>query len=305
MNHFLPTSLTNLHKFSISEIEQDLLTHNRRCIKIIINGDQIQLIKMNNHTYKKCRTNFVMYFLRKVVEKYTDINTTFFLNIDDWSSTINDVPIFVFSKRNYHKNTILFPDYLFLQNYAIYGGRNKNKKARRTHDDPGKSFNSIIKKWNNKTQYQHKWDKCFFRAGTSKNQVIIDMFKNHNKVDAQFSYNNWMHYGKMFKHKFVISHYMKWDSIYFYLKSDILVFLYTGFNTTLWYDLFLKDDIDYVSFKTKEEFDLKFNKLIDNPEKAKKIIQNSTLKADKFFRYGRAINYMGKVLTIYQENIQK
>ena len=68
------------------------------------------------------------------------------------------------------------------------------------------------------------------------------MFKNDNFVDADYSKNNFMSYEDIYSHKYAISHYMRWDTIYLLLKSDFIIFMYNGFNYYLWYDLFLKDN---------------------------------------------------------------
>ena len=129
------------------------------------------------------------------------------------------------------------------------------------------------------------------------------MFNNSNIVDAQKSSHNYMPYDEMFNHKYTISHYMKWDSVYFFLKSDILVFMYNGFNTYLWYDLFLEDNKHYLSFNNKEEFIEKFNYIENNPELAKKIIKESSDISDNYFTYDFSIDYMGILLLEYQKLI--
>ena len=190
---------------------------------------------------------------------------------------------------------ILIPDYLFLHNYDTYGGRNKNNIP----------VNKLVTSLNNTVPFEKKINKCFFRAGTSKNKVIIQTFPKDKVpyVDAEWSKNNFMSYEDMFKHKFVISHYMKWDSIYFFLKSDILVFNYTGFKYILWYDIFLEDEKDYVSFKNKKEFDVHFNELSKNSEKCQKIIQHSTEMSNKWFTYEMGVRYMGIMLLQLQNKL--
>ena len=242
-------------------------------------------------TVKNRRRNILTYLLKKVVsiEKYSELNIEFFVNTDDWGSRddVKDLPILMYSAHEDSKN-ILIPDYLFLHNYQIYSGRNKN----------GLSANVLLKRLNGSVKYENKLDKCFFRAGTSKNRDIIKMFSKDTceHVDAEWSHKDFMSYEDMFKHKFVISHYMKWDSVYFFLKSDLLMFNYTGFQYRLWYDLFVEDDVDYVSFQSRDEFDSKFKKLVNNPTKCKDIIQHSTEIADTWFTYDNAIEYMGELL---------
>ena len=94
----------------------------------------------------------------------------------------------------------------------------------------------------------------------------------------------------------------------FLLKSDILVFMYEGFNTYLWYDLFLEDDKHYLSFKTEEEFMNKFKYIEDNPDIAMKMIKESSSICDELFTYENAIDYMGLLLLniknyLYKDNI--
>ena len=50
----------------------------------------------------------------------------------------------------------------------------------------------IVTNHRGKVPFEEKKSKCFFRAGTKKNKVIINMFTNDNNVDAQQSQNNYM-----------------------------------------------------------------------------------------------------------------
>lgn len=240
---------------------------------------------------KKRRRNAFTYFLKNMIEsnkKYSKLNIEFVVNLDDWGTNdiVQDLPILMYSKRDGSKN-ISIPDYLFLHNYDNYGGRNDN-------DVP---VNKLVNKLNDTVTFDDKIDKCFFRAGTHKNKEIIYMFKPEDThTDFNWSRNDFMSYEKMFEHKFVVSHYMKWDSVYFFLKSDILMFNYMGFGFRLWYDLFLEDGVDYVSFKTRDEFNKKYNELICDKNRCEKIIKHSREISDKWFTYKKAMEYMGELL---------
>jgi hypothetical protein len=69
-----------------------------------------------------------------------------------------------------------------------------------------------------------------------------------------------------------------------------------GFGFRLWYDLFLEDGVDYVSFKTRDEFNKKYNELICDKNRCEKIIKHSREISDKWFTYKKAMEYMGELL---------
>ena len=258
-------------------------------IRITVSNQKISIVKFG--VVKKNRINALMLLIKETVKKYPQINTTFYININDWSpKDLQDLPIFVMSARNGTKNFVI-PDYLFCQDYSKRSGRNNDQIP---HDQ-------IVINHRRKIPFEEKKNKCFFRAGTSKNKRIIDLFKDSDNVDAQWSRDNFMSYSDMFTHKYVITHYMKWDSVYFFLKSDILTFMYTGFQTYLWYDLFLEEDTHYLTFKTIDEFKEKYQKMENNPEKAKRIIKKSSRVCDQYFNITTAIDYLGILLLEYQK----
>jgi len=278
-------------KYTLDELEKKVLSSKNCALKITIKNDLVKVIYIGK--YKKRRANNLILLIKKTVLKYKNINTTIFCNINDWSNINDDeLPIFVYSAFKNTKNFVI-PDYLFLNDYSKKNGRNSDND---TH-------NNMVLKFRDKIKFKDKKSKCFFRAGTSKNKVILGMFSNNDIVDAERSQNNFMQYEEMFKHRYTISHYMKWDSVYFFLKSDILVFMYEGFNTYLWYDLFLEDNKHYLSFKNEEEFMNKFNYIEDNPDIAMKIIKESSNICDELFKYENAIDYMGLLLLEYQKII--
>lgn len=277
------------------EIKEYLEKNNYNHVIYTIKSGKISFTDFG--TIKKRRRNALTYLLRNVIasnKKYESLDIQFFVNLDDWGTNdiVQDLPILMYSKRDGSKN-ISIPDYLFLHNYETYGGRNSNKI----------SANKLIKQLNDTVSFDDKMDKCFFRAGTHKNKAIIYMFnpEKDKHMDINWSRNDFMSYENMFKHKFVISHYMKWDSIYFFLKSDILMFNYMGFNFRLWYDLFLENNVDYITFETRDEFNQKYNELINDKERCKKIIKHSTEISDKWFTYEKATEYMGELLLEIQK----
>lgn len=278
--------LIKIHKnINLVELEEKLnKKENPNYLKIKIIRKRIIPESVGDN--KRKRINAIVNYLKEVVKKYPNINTTIFCNLGDWSNKDEmDLPIFVFSAHEGCKN-FLMPDYLFLADYSKNSGRNSDNDS---HD-------GIVLKHRNKIPFIKKEEKCFFRGGTKKNRVIMDIFYKDDFVDARWSQEDFLPYEKMFEQKYTISHYMKWDSIYFFLKSDILVFLYDGFKTYLWYDLYLEDGKHYLKFNTKEEFYEKYNKL-KNPEE---IIKNSSEICDKYFTYENAIDYMGLLLMKYQ-----
>lgn len=298
MENYVNKSLKDCDfSYSNDEIEKIIKSFNYNCTKYTILKGKIYIQTFG--TTKKRRVNIFTLLLKNILQinKYKNINVTFFLNTDDWGSheKVKHLPILMYSANIDSKN-ILVPDYLFLHNYNVYGGRNKNSEP----------ANKIVDRLNNTVPFDKKNNKCFFRAGTSKNKYIIQMFPKNKVpyVDADWSKNDFMSYEDMFKHKFVISHFMKWDSIYFFLKSDILLFNYTGFNYHLWYDLFLENNIDYVSFKNKQEFDSQYNELIHDNNKCKNIINHSSKIADLWFTYDKALEYVGDMLLILQHKMK-
>ena len=281
----------NKKKYSLEELEKEVSKNEFCSLKITISNENVKIDILGSKPVKRRRKDYLCNLIKKTVLKYNNINTTIFCNINDWSRKESiDFPIFVYSAFNNTKNFVI-PDYLFLQDYSKRNGRNSDND---THDN-------MVLKFRNKIKFKDKMSKCFFRAGTSKNKVILNMFSKNNFVDSEKTQNNFMPYEEMFKHKYTISHYMKWDSVYFFLKSDILVFMYEGFNTYLWYDLFLEDNKHYLSFKTEEEFMNKFNYIDNNPDIAIKMIKESSDICDELFTYENAIDYMGLLLLEYQK----
>lgn len=260
-------------------------------IKITVNNQKIT--RKDFGTVKKNRINTVLSLIKQTVKKYPQINTTFYININDWSpKDMGELPIFVMSAHEKTKNFVI-PDYLFCRDYSKKSGRNKDQIP----------HNQIVLNHRGKVPFEKKINKCFFRAGTSKNKRIIQMFPNNNNVDAQWSRDNFISYEDMFTHKYVISHYMKWDSVYFFLKSDILTFMYIGFKTYLWYDLFLRENEHYLTFRDHDEFKKKYQEMEENPEKATKIIEDSSKICDQYFNIETAIDYLGILLLEYQKKI--
>ena len=289
INDIIKKQLSNHSIINLEDLEKKLKNSKKNYLKFIINGKKIKVEEFSK--CKRNRRNPFLFTLRKVVQKFPNLNTIIYCDINDWSNKdMIDEPIFVYSAFKGTKNFVI-PDYLFLNDYSNNSGRNNDKDS---HDN-------MVLKYRNKYNFEDKKSKCFFRAGTVKNNNIIKMFKNYDLVDACKSSHNWMEYEEMFKHKYVISHYMKWDSVYFFLKSDIFTFLYDGFGTYLWYDLFLEEDVHYYKFKTKEEFDDKINHLENNSFIAKQIIENSSKVVDDFFNMETAIDYIGNLLLEYQK----
>ena len=291
INKIIEKQLSNHSVINLKDLEKKLRNTEKNYIKYTIKNGKVFVEQLK--PYKKRRINSVLFFLRRVVQKYRNINTTIFCDLNDWSNNdMNKDPIFVFS-ANKDTNNFVIPDYLFLNDYSKNSGRNSDNDS---HDN-------MVLKYRDKIKFEDKESKCFFRAGTSKNRVIINMFNNSKEVDACFSKKKWMEYEDMFKHRYVISHYMKWDSVYYFLKSDILTFMYSGFNTYLWYDLFLKDKLHYCSFKTIDDFDKHFEYFENNIDKAKEMIEKSSKIVDDFFNMDTAIDYMGFLLLKYQKLI--
>ena len=289
LNDIIDKQISKHQEINLEDLEKKLRDTERNYIKYQIKNGRVFVEQLQ--PYKKRRINAVTNFLKCVVKKYKSINTTIYCDLCDWSNNdMSKEPIFVFSAMK-NTNNFVIPDYLFLQDYSKRSGRNSDNDS---HDN-------MVLKYRNKIKFEDKESKCFFRAGTSKNKVIINMFNNSKHVDACYSKKKWMEYEDMFKHRYVISHYMKWDSVYYFLKSDILTFLYSGFKTYLWYDLFLKDNVHYCSFETINDFNKHFEYFENNVDKAKEMIEKSSKIVDDFFNMDTAIDYMGILLLKYQK----
>lgn len=280
-------------KFSLSEIKNQIMKKKESALEIqFISGKIIS--KRLDIRFKDNRKRYIENFMKKVINKYPEIETTIYCNVNDWScKEDSEFPVFVMSNFNDSKNFVI-PDYLFMRDFSENTGRN----------DDEESLDKIVEKYKDGNWIEKK-SKCFFRAGTQKNKVIIDMFQNHPKVDARWSKDNFLFYNEMFSNKYVISHFMRWDSVYLFLRTNIVVFLYQGFNQYLWYNLFLENDKDYIGFINKEEFEVKFNFIENNPIIGEKIIKNANRIGTIYFNLDFAIDYVAKLLLRYQKLIQK
>ena len=96
---------------------------------------------------------------------------------------------------------------------------------------------------------------------------------------------------------------MRWDSVYMFLRSNLFVFMYDGWDQYLWYDLFLNKNEHYFSFKTLKEFEENLEKIKNNEILYKKIIKKRNEITDNYFNIDFAIDYMGKLLLEYQKLI--
>lgn len=275
-------------KFRLDELRKQVMKNKMSALEIEFKKGKIYSKRLDPR-FKENRKRHLENFLRNVAKKYPQINTKIYCNVYDWSCKEDkEYPIFVMSAYKNTKNLII-PDYLFMRDYSKRNGRNNDEEPQ----------DCIIQKYKN-GDWNNKHSRCFFRAGTSKNKVIIEMFENHKNVDAKWSKDSFLSYDEMFQNKYVISHFMRWDSIYFFLKSNILVFLYDGFDQYLWYDLFLEKGKNYIPFITLKDFEKKYDFIEKNPELGKIIIQNSNKIAYTYFTYNFAIDYVGKLILKYQ-----
>ncbi len=275
-------------KYTIAEIKKQVMKNKEAALEITIKNGKITSKRLDPQ-FKENRKKHLENFIEKVAKKYPKIDTTIYCNVNDWSCP-KDVryPVFVMSGRKESRNFVI-PDYLFLRDYSKKNGRNNDEEPQ----------DKIIEKYK-KGDWNSKKSNCFFRAGTSKNKVIIRMFENHPYVDAKWSKDSFLTYDEMFQNKYVISHFMRWDSIYFFLKSNILVFLYDGFDALLWYHLFLEPNRHYIPFKTREEFHDKYIEIEKKPNDGKNIVKRSMEVADTYFKLDFAIDYVGKLILKYQ-----
>lgn len=279
------------NKFTIKEIEKKIIENKQTSLKIDIKKGKIKMYQFTSEI-KKNRKNALENFLKEVAKKFPKINTTIFCNINDWSCPLEShLPVFVMS-GNVNNRNLIIPDYLFLRDYSKRQGRNNDILP----------MDEIIKNYYKK-EWIEKKDKCLFRAGTSKNKVIINMFKNSNDVDADWSKNSFLSYKQMFNFKFIISHYMRWDSIYMFLKSKNVVFLYKGFNQYLWYDLFLKNGENYLEFNNEKELYDKLDYCRKNEEFCINLIKNTNNICEKYFNMEFAVKYVGNLILSYQKDI--
>jgi hypothetical protein len=280
-------------KYTISDIKNQIMKKKESALEIkFINGKILS--KRLDNRFKDNRKRHIENFMKIVANKFPNINTTIYCNVNDWSCKEDmEFPIFVMSGF-YNSNNFIIPDYLFMRDFSKRSGRNNDNDT----------LDNIVQKYKN-GNWINKQSKCFFRAGTQKNKIIIDMFNNHPIVDARWSNDNFLTYNEMYNYRYVISHFMRWDSIYLFLRTNIVVFLYQGFNQYLWYDLFLENDKHYVGFKTKEEFDIKIKFIENNPIIGQKIIKNANKISNLYFNIDFAVEYVGNLLLKYQKLLKE
>lgn len=277
------------NKYSVSKMLNQLKDKEVLSLIIIIKNGKTKFEIIGDQKRNKIRP--VLKLFSDVAKKYPTINTTCLFSLYDWGTNddIKELPIFVFTKNIIQNKNIIIPDHLFLRGY--------NRCAR---IDPI-PYDEVINKYRYKVPFHEKKPIAFMRAGTSKNKILINMFKDIENTDVNWSSKDFIPYEKMFTYKYAIMHYMRWDTVYLILKSDFVTFMYTGYGNYLWYDLFLEDGKDYLSFSTLEEY-LQKRKLIENNiEVQKNIMNSSTEKAEKYFTYDFSVNYMGELLLEYQK----
>lgn len=288
---FIDKNLNLDKKYSVKEMLKTLLPKGIISLKVTITNGKVSYKQYGEQ--KKNRVRPLVSFLTDVAKKYTNINTTCLFHLNDWGSQqeIKEYPIFVFSKYIESNKNIVIPDHLFLRKYD-----NRNRLSQ-------VPYNQIINQYRYKVPFEKKENTAFMRAGTSKNKLLINMFKDVENTDVNWSKKSFLSYEKIFTYKYAIMHYMRWDTVYMILKSDFVTFMYTGFGNYLWYDLFLDDGEDYISFNTIDEYKDKRKQIEDDEDKQKLIMKSSTEKADQYFTYNYAVDYVGNLLFEYQKYV--
>lgn len=288
---FIEKNLTIDKKYSIEDMIKTLLPTGYISLRIDISDGKVSYKEYGNQ--KKNRVNPLISFFKNIANRYPEINTSCLFHLNDWGSQekISQYPIFVFSKFIKSNKNIVIPDHLFLQRYD---------KRNRLSQTP---YNNIIDQYRYKIPFNSKQNIAFMRAGTSKNKILINMFKDIENTDVNWSKKDFLSYDKIYTYKYAIMHYMRWDTVYLILKSDFVTFMYTGFANYLWYDLFLEDGEDYLSFNTIDHYKSKRDEIENDEERQKAIMKSSTEKAEKYFTYDYAINFIGQLLLEYQKYI--
>lgn len=288
----MKSNLTLDKEYSISDMLNKFKPPNG-CISMMI---KISKGKVTNEVYgeqKKNRINPLVSFFKDIAKKYPQINTTCLFHLNDWGTLapFKDYPIFVFSKMLYPNKNIVIPDHLFLRNYNRWS---------RSNSVP---YNTLIKQYKDSIPFEEREPVAFMRSGTSKNKVLNHMFSKEPRTDVKYTKNGFLTYEQIYKHRYSIIHYMRWDTVYMIFKSNFVPFLYTGFNNYLWYDIFLEDGIDYLSFQNLNQFREKRDEIDDDIDKQKAIANSCSEKADKYFTYDYAVEYMAEILLEYQKFI--
>ena len=239
-----------------------------RITKLIIHNNKIDINYCPNISTnifkKKGRIHRITEFIRKIIQdkqlsftmyiydqdEAININllqSNYNYSIDlllELLNKINSLPLFVIYGNKY-SNHILIPDHFILKGYDILGRI------------PGKSYpyNKYISK--NDIQIEDKINKIVFSGRTK----YKDIKKLHN--GETILTNDYLNVKEQLNYKFLLGTYQRWDTLYWQLISNSVVFLLNSDYVLFYYYYFKKykkeNNTKLIIHVTEENVNDKFN----------------------------------------------
>lgn len=255
---------------------------NLNCVLYIIlnehiTADKYYIIKDNkNIKYKEKRKN-------KIIHK----NKFYF--------ELNEYPFFTIVKPP-DSNLICLPDTMFLRNYSKWS-RMSDKISL------NKYINNIIKK----SKFENKKDIFIFKSQYWKYQEIKLILKN-NIIKNRNINNKFLPILNQIKnYKYFISTFLRWDTTYWQLLSNSVVFMITKLTDEIlnthpilcitFLHYYVKPYKHYIPIQL-DKINETYEKYKNDNETLKKIALNSTNKINSL-SYDKIIDDFGNVLKIY------
>jgi hypothetical protein len=300
-------------------------------LKVIINKNKLNFILNHeeNELNKRAKNKKKIYirFFEKIVEKYNHFNCCLYILLNDHITTdkyhinnniyydekrkndiinknkfyfeLNEYPFFTIVKPP-DSNLICLPDTMFLQDYNEWSRLPNNK-----------SLNKYINNINKKSDFKNKKDIFIFKSQYWKYQEINLILQNlilqnviHNKnTDETFVSIK----DQIKNYKYFISTFLRWDTTYWQLLSNSVVFMITKLTdeilnthpilyiTFLYY--YTKPYVHYIPIQL-DKINETYEKYKNETRKLKYIASKSTKKMNSL-SYDKVLNDFGNVLKIY------
>lgn len=279
---------------------------------------------LNNIKAKKGRVAVSKRFFTQIAQQLK-INYTILLCLKDTYHKDNEiVPILVFSKRK-NSNCINIPDTYFMRNYSKALSRVvvENTNGTRPSVDKQVNLGSVYHPWSTKinsciwrgtptsNNCQH-WQDSFrcevcmkFLRSETLNFKLVSTKAGRKEIKSGL-FSPWISIEKQMKSKFLLNmdgQAAAFDSMYWKLKSNCLVFYLTKDEWTQWYYNKLKPYQHYIPC-TIQDVEEKVNWAIQHTNEAMKIANASRELMDNEVRFVDGVEYTKQtILSLFKKYV--